>query len=148
MDGGLSAILISFGIPAVIILFIFLWMKRYFGKQKKFADELRQRIANAKPATARVLSASHGMHGGDIRRLIFLKLEINDGFSSPYEANAGWFIDTLQFDKIKEGSEIPVKIDTANKYAIFPDVSWAVYTGGYSSDMSLENLQKQGITSL
>lgn len=141
MDGGLLAVLLSLGIPALIILIIFLWVRHYFGKNKKFADALRIRQANAKPAKAKVLNASQGMHGGSIRRLIFLKLEINDGFSSPYEAEAGWFVETLHFDKIKEGSEIPVKIDAENKYAVFPDVSWAVYTEGYSSNMSLENIE-------
>jgi hypothetical protein len=143
MDSGILIVVVSFGIPLLVILFVILFMKRQFGKSKKFADELRKRKEAARPATATVLSASHGLHGGDIKRLIFLKLEINDGFSSPYEAKAGWFIDTLHFDKIKEGSLIPVKVDIANKHAIFPDVSWAVYTEGYSSDLSVENLEKK-----
>ena len=50
-------VIVKIGIPVIIILMIFLWVKRKFGKQKKFADELRQKIANAKPANAKEISA-------------------------------------------------------------------------------------------
>ncbi|RPI13356.1 MAG: hypothetical protein EHM58_18640 [Ignavibacteriae bacterium] len=145
MDTGTLILILSFGIPALVIILIFYFLKRSFSKQKQFAQELQKRKNEANSANAKVISASHGLQGGEIKRLIFLKLEINDGFSSPYEAKVGWFIDTLHFDKIKEGSFIPVKVDSANKYAIFPDISWAVYTEGYSTELSVENLEKKRI---
>ena len=135
-------ILINLGIPAVIILFVFLFIRRKFAKNKKFADELRQKIANARPANAKVLSASQGIVGGSIKRLIFLKLEINDGFGQNYEAEAAWFVDTLHFDKIKEGSFFSVKVNSENKSIIYPGESWAVYTEGYGKELSVENFAK------
>lgn len=143
MDTGTLIVIINIAIPVIIILLVYLWVKRYFGKQKKFADELRQKIAAAKPANAKVISASQGVAGGSIKRLIFLKLEINDGFGEPYAAEAAWFVDTLHFDKIREGSFFPVKVDSQNKYIIYPGESWAIYTQGYGKELSLENLEKQ-----
>jgi hypothetical protein len=142
MDIGTIIIIVSVGIPIIIVAGMLYFVKRSFSRNKKFADELKLKIANAKPATAKVISASHGLAGGDIKRLIFLKLEINDGFSQPYETEVGWFVDTLHFDKIKEGNTIPVKVDSENKYKIYPSESWAVYTEGYSKDFTLESLTK------
>lgn len=142
MDTGILIIIVSLGIPVIVIVGILYFVKRSFGRNKKFADELKIKIANAKPASAKVISASHGLAGGDIKRLIFLKLVISDGFSQPYEADAAWFVDTLHFDKIKEGSIFPVKVNSENKNIIYPAESWAVYTEGYSKDFSIENFQK------
>jgi hypothetical protein len=77
-----------------------------------------------------------------MKRLIFLKLEINDGFGPNYEADAAWFVDTLHFDKIKEGSFFPVKVNSQNKNIIYPAESWAVYTEGYGKELSTENFGK------
>jgi len=108
-------------------------MGRRFKNQSKFADELRQKISLARPATATVISAAQGMTGGDINRIIHLKLQVNDGFDSPYPANATWFINTLHFDKIKEGNTISVKVDAQNKSIIYPAESWGKYTEGYEN---------------
>jgi len=140
MDTGTIIIIVSLGIPVIIIIGILYFVKRSFGRNKKFADALKIKIANAKPASAKVISASQGLQGGDIKRLIFLKLEISDDFSSPYEIDSAWFVDTLHFDKIKEGSIFPVKVNSEDKNIIYPAESWAVYTEGYSKDLSLENL--------
>jgi hypothetical protein len=142
MDTGILIVLINIAIPVIIILFVFLFIKRYFAKNKKFADELKQKIAAAKPATAKVISASQGIVGGSIKRLIFLKLEINDGFGQNYEADAAWFVDTLHFDKIREGSSFPVKVDSQNKNIIYPAESWAVYTKGYGKELNVKNFEK------
>ncbi len=142
MDTGVLLVLINIAIPVAIILFVFLFIKRYFAKNKKFADELKQKIAAAKPATAKVISASQGIVGGSIKRLIFLKLEINDGFGQNYEADAAWFVDTLHFDKIHEGSFFPVKVNSQNKYIIYPAESWAVYTEGYGKELNVKNFEK------
>lgn len=142
MDTGTILVIVNIGIPVIIIFLVLFWLKRKFGKQKKFADELRQKIANARPANAKVLSASQGIVGGSIKRLIFLKLEINDGFGQNYEAEAAWFVDTLHFDKVKEGSFFTVKVNNENKFTIYPGESWAVYTEGYGKDLSVENIGK------
>jgi hypothetical protein len=143
MDTGVVILLVSFGIPILVILIVFLGLKRSFGKQKKYAAELKQKIANARQANAKVLSASQGVVGGEIKRLIFLKLEISDGFNQPYEAEAAWFVDTLHFDKIREGSDIAVKVNSENKHIIYPDVSWADYTEGYGKELSVDSLGKE-----
>lgn len=142
MDTGIVILIISLGILAVVILSFFIFIKRNFAKNKKFADELRNKIAAARPANAKVLSATQGLGGGSIKRLIFLRLEINDGFGNPYEAEAAWFVDTLHFDKIREGLFFTVKVDSQNKNVIYPAENWAVYTQGYSRDLSIENLEK------
>lgn len=142
MDTGIIIIILSLGIPAGVIVFFILFIKRQFKRNKKFADELKKNLAEAKPATAKVITASQGVGGGTIKRLIFLKLEINDGFSSPYEAEAAWFVDTLHFDKIKEGSVIPVKINSKDKSVIYPVESWAVYTEGYGKELSVKNFER------
>ena len=143
MDTGTILVIVNISIPVIIMLLVLLWIKRKFGKQKKFADELRQKIANARPANAKVLSASQGIVGGSIKRLIFLKLEINDGFGQNYNADAAWFVDTLHFDKVKEGSFFPVKVNSENKSIIYPAESWAVYTEGYGKELSVENFGKK-----
>ena len=142
MDTGVIVIALSLGIPAAVILFIFLFLKRDFAKNKKFADELKLKIAAAKPASAKVLSASQGIIGGEIKRLIFLKLEISDGFNPPYEADAAWFVDTLHFDKIKESSSFPVKVNSQNRNIIYPAENWAVFTEGYGKELSVDNFGK------
>lgn len=141
MDTGIIIIILSLGIPAVVILLIFLFIKRNFARNKKFADELKVKISEARPALAKVISASQGVVGGDIKRLIFLKLEINDGFGPNYQADAAWFVDTLHFDKIKEGSTIPVKVNARDKSIIYPAESWAVYTEGYGKELSVKNFE-------
>ena len=45
MDTGILIVLINIAIPVIIILFVFLFIKRYFAKNKKFADELKLKIA-------------------------------------------------------------------------------------------------------
>lgn len=142
MDTGTIIIIISLGIPVIIILSFFIFIKRDFAKKKKYADERRKKIAEARPANAKVISASQGIAGGSIKRLIFLKLEINDGFGQSYEAETAWFVDTLHFDKIREGSIFPVKVDSQKKHIIYPGESWAVYTEGYSKELSVDNLGK------
>ncbi len=143
MDTGIIIIIVSLGVPVIIILSFFIFIKRDFTKNKKFADELKQKITKARPANAKVLSASQGVVGGSIKRLIFLKLEINNGFGQNYEAEAAWFVDTLHFDKIREGSFFPVKVDSQNKYIIYPGESWAVYTEGYGKELSVDNFGKK-----
>jgi uncharacterized protein YoxC len=44
MDTGIIVLIISFGIPALAILFIFMFIRRNFAKNKKFADELKKRF--------------------------------------------------------------------------------------------------------
>jgi preprotein translocase subunit YajC len=142
MDTGTILVIVNISIPVIVVLLIFLFLKRSLRKQKKSANERRQKISAARPANAKVLSASQGVVGGSIKRLIFLRLEINDGFGQNYEAEAAWFVDTLHFDKIREGSFFPVKVDSQNKYIIYPGESWAVYTEGYGKELSVDSLEK------
>ena len=60
------------------------------------------------------------MQGGEIKKMIFFTFEINDGFSSPYTASAGWFVDTLHLNKIQEGMELDVKVDKDDPKKIYP----------------------------
>lgn len=143
MDAGILILVVSLAFPAAVILFVFIFLKRTFGRNKKFADELKQKIAEAKSANAKVISASQGIVGGEIKRLIFLKLEINDGFNQPYQADAAWFVDTLHFDKIRKGSEFPVKVNSTDKSIIYPAESWAVFTEGYGKELSVENFDSR-----
>lgn len=142
MDTGTIILILSFGIPILVIALILLGLKRSFAKKKKWADELKVKQANAKPAAAKVISAFQGLHGGNIRRLIFLKLLVSDGFSEPYEADAVWFVETLHFNKIQEGNAIMVKVDRDSPKTIYPAESWAVYTEGYGRSLSLDRLGK------
>lgn len=133
-------LILSFGIPLIVIAAIFWWLKRDLGKQSKWAQENKKRQAAAKPAKAKIVSVSQGIQGGDIKKMIFFTFEINDGFRHPYTATAGWFVDTLHLDKIREGNEIDVKVDADDPQKIYPAASWAVYTEGYSSDLSTDKL--------
>lgn len=140
MDAGAIIMILSFGIPALIIAGIILWIKRDFSSLSKWAQENKRRQAQAKPAKAKIVSASQGIQGGDIKKMIFLTFEINDGFSAPYNAAAGWFVDTLHLSKIQEGFVIDVKVDIDDPDKIYPAASWAVYTEGYSSELSADKL--------
>jgi len=116
MDTGTIILVLSFGIPLVVIALILLGLKRSFAKKKKWADELKLKQANAKPATAK-------------------------GISAPYEADAAWFVETLHFNKIQEGNTIMVKVDGDNPKTIYPAESWTVYTEGYDRSLSLDKLR-------
>lgn len=140
MDTGTIILILSFGIPILIIAGIIIWLKRDFGKLSKFAQETRKRQSDAKPAKAKIISASQGLQDGDIKKMIFLTFEIDDGFTSPYTASAGWFVDTLHLSKIQEGMEIDVKVDKIDPMKIYPAASWAVYTEGYDSNLSVDKL--------
>lgn len=140
MDTGAIILILSFGIPLLIIAGIIIWLKRDFGRLSKFAKETRKRQAEAKPAKAKIISVSQGLQGGEIKKMIFFTFEINDGFTAPYTASAGWFVDTLHYNKIQEGMEIDVKVDSIDPMKIYPAASWAVYTEGYSSDLSVDKL--------
>ena len=132
MDAGTIILIIGFGLPIFIFIGIFWWLKRDYGKLSKWAQESKKRQAAAKPAKAKIVSVSQGLQGGEIKKMIFFTFEISDGFSAPYTASAGWFVDTLQLNKISEGMEIDVKVDLDDSKKIYPANSWAVYTEGYS----------------
>jgi hypothetical protein len=140
MDTGTIILFLSFGIPILVIGAIFWWMKRDFSNLSNWAKESRQRQAASKPAKAKIISVSQGIQGGNIKKMIFFKFEINDGFRQPYTASAGWFVDTLHLNKIQEGMELDVKVDSDDPHKIYPANSWAVYTEGYSSDLSVDKL--------
>ena len=140
MDAGAIIMILSFGIPILIVIGIIWWIKRDFTSLSKWAQESKRRQAQAKAAKAKIISASQGIQGGNIKKMIFLTFEINDGFTVPYTASAGWFVDTLHLSKIQEGSVIDVKIDIDDPNKIYPAHSWAVYTEGYSSDLSVDKL--------
>ena len=133
METGTLITIISFSFPFIVIAVIFYFMRRGFKKQSKFAEELRLKISLARPATAMVVSASQGMVGGDINRIIHLKLQVNDGFGPPYLSNTTWFVNTLHFDKIREGNAIMIKVDAQNKNIIYPAESWGRYSEGYEN---------------
>ncbi len=133
-------LILSFGIPILVVIAIFWWLKRDIGKLSKWAQESKRRQAQAKPAKAKIISVSQGVQGGEIKKMIFFTFEIHDGFTAAYSASAGWFVDTLHLDKIREGNEIDVKVDADDPGKIYPAASWAVYTEGYSPDFNTENL--------
>ena len=141
METGTLILILSFCIPVIVILAIFYRLKRSFSKLGKWADENRRRQANAKPAKAKIISASQGVQGGNIKKMIFFTFEINDGFSSPYTASAGWFVETLHLNNIQEGMELDVRVDKDDPKKIYPANSWAVYTEGYSSELSVDKLE-------
>jgi len=130
MDLGTLILIISFGLPILIVIIIVFFLKRSFAKKKQWADELKLKQANAKAATAKVISASQSLYGGELRRIIFLKLLISDGFTPPYEADAAWFVDTMHFNKVQEGNEIMVKVDRDDPKKIYPAESWGIYSEG------------------
>lgn len=140
MDAGYIIMILSFGIPILVIAGIIIWLKRDFLKLSKWAKENKKRQAAAKPAKAKIISASQGIQGGEIKKMIFLTFEINDGFTAPYIASAGWFVDSLHLSKIQEGTMLDVKVDIEDSNMIYPAASWAVYTEGYSSDLSMDKL--------
>lgn len=141
METGSIIMILSFGIPVLIIIGIIWWIKSDFKKLSKWAQESKRRQAQAKPAKAKIISVSQGVQGGDISKMIFLTFEINDGFTAPYTASAGWFVDALHLNKIQEGSIIDVKVDADDPQKIYPAASWATYTEGYSSDLSVDKLR-------
>lgn len=132
MDTGYIIMILSFGIPLLVIAAIIIWLKLDFSTLSKWAKENKKRQAAAKPAKAKIVSLTQGVQGGDISRMIFLTLEINNGFSAPYLASAGWFVEAVHFSKIQEGMTIDVKIDNDDQGKIYPANSWATYTEGYA----------------
>ena len=144
MDTGTIILILSFAIPILVIVSIVFWIKRDFNRLAKWAKENKRRQAEAKPAKGKILSASLGVQGGDIKKMVFLTFEINDGYSAPYTASAGWFVDALNLHKMQEGNVIDVKVDKDDPKKIYPAETWAVYTEGYSSDFSVDKLSGNG----
>lgn len=141
MDIGQITLILSFATPVVVVIFIFLWMKKDFNNLSSWAKQNKINQANAKTAKAKIISASQGLQGGDISKMIFLTFEINNGFNEPYTATAGWFVDSLHLNKIQEGSIIDVKVDRDNPKKIYPSESWATYTEGYNSDLTADKFR-------
>ena len=55
MDTGTIILILSFGIPALIVVGIIWWIKRDFTSLSKWAQENKRRQAQAKPAKAKLL---------------------------------------------------------------------------------------------
>ncbi len=144
MDTGTIILILSFGLPVVAIIAVILWLKRDHKKLADWAKENKRRQAEAKPAKAKLLSASLGVQGGEIKKMVFISFEINDGYSAPYTASAGWFVESLNLHKMQEGNVIDVKVDKDDPKKIYPAETWAVYTEGYSSDFSVDKLSGNG----
>jgi hypothetical protein len=132
MDIGEVILILSFLTPVVVIVMIFMWIRSSNSKLAGWAKENKARQARAKPANAKIISAKQGVTGGDIKRIVYLELDILDSIK-PYRASAAWFVDTLHFSKIQEGNVISVKVDADNPMKIYPADSWAVYTEGYDT---------------
>ncbi|HMS32526.1 MAG TPA: hypothetical protein PKC91_00425 [Ignavibacteria bacterium] len=133
METGSIILVLSFAVPAIVILVILYFVRKGLKKDAKYAEELSKKISAARPATALILSASQGIISGDINRIIHLKLKISDGFVAPYEAKTTWFVNTLHFDKIREGNGIMVKVDAEDKSIIYPAESWGRFSSGYEN---------------
>lgn len=133
METGSIILVLSFAVPVLVIFGILYFFRRGLNKDAKYAEELGKKISEARPATALILSASQGIISGDINRIIHLKLQVSDGFGAPYEAKTTWFVNTLHFDKIREGNGIMVKVDAENKYIIYPAESWGRFSSGYEN---------------
>jgi hypothetical protein len=133
METGSIILILSFAIPLFVIIGILYFVRRGLKKDAEYAGELSKKISAAKPATALILSASQGIVSGDINRIIHLKLLISDGFGAPYEAKTTWFVNTLHFDKIREGNGIMVKVDAENRSIIYPAESWGRFSSGYEN---------------
>ena len=133
MDSGDLILIASFAIPGLIIGSMFFFMYRSFKRNSKFASELREKIALGRPATAMVVSVLQDLTGGEINRIIYLKLQVNDGFGPAYITNTTWFVNTLNFDKIKVGNAIIIKVDAQNKNIVYPLENWGRYTEGYEN---------------
>lgn len=133
METGSIILVLSFAVPAIVILVILYFLRRGLKKDAKYAEELSKKISAARRATALILSASQGIISGDINRIIHLKLKISDGFVAPYEAKTTWFVNTLHFDKIREGNGIMVKVDAEDKSIIYPAESWGRFSSGYEN---------------
>jgi hypothetical protein len=130
MDTGTIILILSFLTPVVVIVIIFLGMKRSFNRRAKWAKENKEKQAKARPINAKIINSSQGVTGGDIKRIIYFDFEIMDPVK-PYKATAAWFVDTLKFNLIQPGNIIAVKVDSDDPMKIYPDVPWAVYTEGY-----------------
>ena len=130
MNTGDLILISSFGVPIMIIIIVFLMVKRGLNKGAKFAKETNERKLKAIPYNARIISARQGIGGGSIRSIVHFKLEILDS-KYPYETNATWFVESLYFSKAQPGEVISVKVDSENKNIIYPDVPWAIYTEVY-----------------
>lgn len=133
METGTIILVLSCGLPVLIVAFILYRLRGSFKKQTRHADRIRTRKEHAFPANAKILSIKQGISGGDINRIVHLELEIMPLGGQTYKARTTWFVDTLHFSKIQEENIIPVKIDPKNPHLIFPDISWATYTEGYEN---------------
>ena len=131
MEAGTIILIASFAIPVIVIIIIIKWVFGGDKKLQKFANDLKIKQAKSKPFNAKILEAKPGFQGGDIRRIVNFKLEILDPVK-PYTANTTWFVETFYFNKAQAGEIISVKVDADNPQIIYPDVSWGVYTEGYS----------------
>lgn len=132
MDTGEVILILSFLTPVVVFVMIFMWIRSSNRKLAGWAKENKARQEAAKLCKAKIISSKQGVTGGDIKRIIYLDLEIMDPVKS-YHASAAWFVDTLHFNKIQEGNVISVKVDIDDPMKIYPADSWAVYTEGYDT---------------
>ncbi len=113
-------VIIILGVVAAIVLF-FIFASKSGAKMQKERDE---RMARSSRGRAKILSGTpagiSGTGSGGRYQGYNFKLEVSDGYQSPYQADVIWEVYPMGAPRVQTGMELDVKIDAEDKTIVYP----------------------------
>ncbi len=113
-------VIIIVGVFAAIVLFFIFTSK----SGAKMLKEREERFARSIKGRAKILSGSPagigGTGSGGRYQGYNFKLEVSDGYQSPYQADVIWEVYPMGAPKVQTGMEIDVRIDAEDKMIVYP----------------------------
>lgn len=113
-------IAIILGVVALIVGF-FMYASKSGAKMLK---EREERFSRASRGRAKILSGSpagiSGTGSGGRYQGYKFKLEVSDGYQSPYQADVIWEVYPMGTPKVQTGMELDVRIDAEDKMIVYP----------------------------
>jgi hypothetical protein len=112
------------GIIGIAAVFIFIIR----GSVRR-SREIERRSKDGIPATAVIVNSESFADKQSSRLTVQLTLDVQPPAGSVYRSTTGWSVDYLSAAQLQPGQSIAVRIDADDASIIYPDVSWAKYSG-------------------
>lgn len=112
-------------IIAVVFVALIVGFFMYASKSgSKMLKEREERFSRSTRGRAKILSSSPagiaGTGSGGRYQGYNFKLEVSDGYQSPYEAYVVWEVFPMGAPKVQTGMEVDVRIDPEDKQIVYP----------------------------
>jgi hypothetical protein len=121
-------VIIAVSVVALIVGF-FLYASKSGAKLLK---EREERMSRSSRGRAKILSGSpagiSGTGSGGRYQGYNFKLEVNDGYQSPYKTEVIWEVYPMGTPKVQTGMEIDVRIDSEDKMIVYPTADGVAFS--------------------